>query len=183
MGQVVYKDKVWMKKIFLHLTHQTKSKYSLQGKQKNKRKKKKKKQLSTWKSGIKKLQLPECRLRKWKTVIFNLYKVKRTYSISVLNKEDTSVPQSILLSQEFNFPESKELKILMNLLTKRRKCLWLNTLAIKSKTKSKKSNRLKIEKDLHFKTLQHSLKKTILNWWISLKRIIWLLKIKLEKQN
>jgi hypothetical protein len=96
-------------------------------------------------------------------VTFNLYKVKKTYLISVLNKEDTSVLLSISLSQEFNFRESKELKILMSSLTKRKKCLWLNTHATKLKTKSKKSNRLKIEKDLHFKILRLRLKKIIQN--------------------
>ena len=183
MGQMVYKAKVLAMRIFHLSIRQMKNKYSLQEKQKNKRKKKKKKQQSIWKSGIKKLQLPECRLRKWKTVTFNLYKVKKTYLISVHNKEDTSALPSISLSQEFNFRESKELKILMSSLTKRKKCLWLNTHATKSKTKSKKSNRLKIEKDLHYKILQLSLKKIIQNWWISLKKIIWLLKIKQGKQN
>lgn len=156
MGQMVYKAQVLTMKIFHLSIRQMKSKYSLQEKLKNKRKKKKKKQLSIWKSGIKKLQLPECRLRKLKIVTFNLYKVKKTFSISVHNKEDTSVLLSILLSQESNFRESKEPKILMSSLTKRKKCLWWNTHAIKSKTKSKKSNKLKIEKDLHSKTLQHS---------------------------
>lgn len=112
----------------------------------------------------------------------NQVKVKLT-TISIPNKETTLVQLCWRQNQEFNSLESKDRKILMSLLIKRKKCSSLNFLTILLKKRLKTWIWKKIGKHMPWKTRAPSWKRIALNWFSLLKVITWQLLIELKSQN